>query len=1158
MSSAFLFAQVEDSPGYQRTQLEIQQKCKDGKGSIDIKDGVFEGTCLNGYTPYRYYSKVFKEEFPDLSREEVAKYKDLHQISKDDMESEYAKKLIATGIHPSEKAELSNMSDLMFSTIVKTKYDAHLKGLSYQQDRKKYLETALAEIEKYDGANNSLEAAKLKIEKEIEDADKLIAYHKGENALGPNFSKCPKYSNVELTHTGNNILLLGSENSDEKISIVCEDPKDSEKQFQTNITAIQEYYTKENPNIAEIVWKKIGKEVTFEEDTSQDIARDITPMYKSHFNRRKIAFLSNKFLEGEKVFQENSAALLAFDNKAAKATEKAVKQYSPNFSNTTNIDNSVVNNQNNQLQTEQSAETQHQVKDDAAAKIGFDFAAVALTDQTDPSTTAFVGVNAKNPETQAEAEAEATFREPAQDEKKIEEVKKSSSQIEYEKLYKDGQGQNINLVSKKQLSEWELPQEQEDIFRQKIVDQLPTQETQSTYHHQIPCRATDDGIADFTTRWEDNHLYVLCAKSQNNDELEIDFTEGYLERYREMKASHVETMLRAGKVDYDKEQKKLYAAQRAQKKADKIQKKIAKNCINAEGTIEDRKVVCPKGFTPLHWYNHFLKKSILFGSNSIEDLTAKQIKKLNVVLTPEQLKEIANGFAEIFNEVFSQFNIEPCPNGFTFHNETSQMTVKCGDEEITVPAKLLERYEDLYTAKVKEILEQGKKDKKEGVLQEFVPEVDEVAKSNTEEIVAEFALEKAPVGPLAIPNEENQESELLPSVERQKEILDYMASQLGAGEQGAGTIAETSTAPALTEIAPEELEKLCLDAITELFSGNGEGENALSPEVMQAFLKIQGELTLHRLAWAFVTNAKKDDGKVTEKKLESTILRLLQEKYDSNTGSAEYNEQLKKAREDFDNKQLSRKSLGNVAPYLVDIVAAQKNEDGSNLPYLLDNSDVKMLALLGEKEESALFTKKEEKYKASSILNFAKIINSSYFRHGPNKGLAEGMETNKLAPQEVIDDNIRHLEKRMELLQGQLNEQIAKMPTPSQCSAEALGEAYCPECAGTEGYTIDKLIQFSDKIRDKVYEGVKSNNAEEVYKNLQEGDFWLHIIDRTKQPELPPVGGGDDNGGDTPTLPPTIPPIDSSLPGYNNSSNIDVHINNTIINNQYGIFNKKD
>jgi len=153
-------------------------------------------------------------------------------------------------------------------------------------------------------------------------------------------------------------------------------------------------------------------------------------------------------------------------------------------------------------------------------------------------------------------------------------------------------------------------------------------------------------------------------------------------------------------------------------------------------------------------------------------------------------------------------------------------------------------------------------------------------------------------------------------------------------------------------------------------------KNPNKKELLEKYLRLQSEITLHKLAYAFLKNEPKEGFRV-----ENKILSLLENMKDQREDS-DFN----KIYDDFKdpNNKLSRNALANVLPYLIDILNKQNEEvDPDRREALnLGTSDIRMLSILAEKESvdkygryASLLSSRSDT--DSGILNFIKIINSS-------------------------------------------------------------------------------------------------------------------------------------------------------------------------------------
>lgn len=211
----------------------------------------------------------------------------------------------------------------------------------------------------------------------------------------------------------------------------------------------------------------------------------------------------------------------------------------------------------------------------------------------------------------------------------------------------------------------------------------------------------------------------------------------------------------------------------------------------------------------------------------------------------------------------------------------------------------------------------------------------------------------------------------------------------------------------------------CETAIKTLFADKVTKEDAAD------FLKVQGDITLHRLAWAYLKAQKTDQTEKLEN-VERTILTLLDEKYTSTDPN------FIKARNTFESQPLSRSTLEDIAPYLKDVLSHEFGKESA--PFVLNASDLKMLHSIAKFEKkSAINGKFESRMLAQKspegMLNFVKLINSAY-------------KTNQSPSEEAIgvELQLKGLEKTLAGLQKRLNNFLATLPVPSQCMDEILCE----------------------------------------------------------------------------------------------------------------------
>ena len=106
----------------------------------------------------------------------------------------------------------------------------------------------------------------------------------------------------------------------------------------------------------------------------------------------------------------------------------------------------------------------------------------------------------------------------------------------------------------------------------------------------------------------------------------------------------------------------------------------------------------------------------------------------------------------------------------------------------------------------------------------------------------------------------------------------------------------------------------CLDSLDAIVRGD-----EVKEEKLQDFLKLQSELTLHKLSYALLKNSKKDGFRV-----ENKILNLLEQM----KSEKESDENFKRIYELFENpnNKLSRTALAEVLPYVSNILNEQNKE----------------------------------------------------------------------------------------------------------------------------------------------------------------------------------------------------------------------------------------
>ena len=269
----------------------------------------------------------------------------------------------------------------------------------------------------------------------------------------------------------------------------------------------------------------------------------------------------------------------------------------------------------------------------------------------------------------------------------------------------------------------------------------------------------------------------------------------------------------------------------------------------------------------------------------------------------------------------------------------------------------------------------------------------------------------------------------------------------------------------------------CESALKALFN------DEVSASEAGEFLSLQGELTLHRLAWAYLKAQSLDSNDKTES-IERTIIELLNDKYTNDDPA------FIKAREAFESQPLARSTLADIAPYLQDFFSQTFEEKDKN--YLLNESDLKLLAALSRLErESAANNKYDHRMMKSSspqgLLNFTKLINSSY-KSSLNQSEADLN----------VEVKLRGLEKVLSSMQKRMGILLDKLTVPRECVPEELCESPPPMASlFDQNEDIQKI--FWESLSDKL----ESDNV--LLDKLSYGDMWLKVKDATPIVKKSPI-----------------------------------------------------
>lgn len=252
-----------------------------------------------------------------------------------------------------------------------------------------------------------------------------------------------------------------------------------------------------------------------------------------------------------------------------------------------------------------------------------------------------------------------------------------------------------------------------------------------------------------------------------------------------------------------------------------------------------------------------------------------------------------------------------------------------------------------------------------------------------------------------------------------------------------------------------------------------------SKKAMEAFVKLQRDLTLNRLAWAYLKNLQKLGSPGSDKKVES-IQKVINDLLLQKDLSSKDDPEFKKASAAFHGSQLSRKTLADVFPYLANIFVEQNLYDEKTQPYKLGDADIKMTALLAESEKSDLLLK--NKSKPESVMNLLKMIDSSY-RLG-----IKGEDA--LSTPAQVSKNISLLEEEMKKLQTKINKIVVMISCRDE-KGNAPNEKEIELCSMNEKGELEAINSKIQSIFEKMMEDSSLKGS--AIEKLRYGEFWLKV-----------------------------------------------------------------
>ena len=267
----------------------------------------------------------------------------------------------------------------------------------------------------------------------------------------------------------------------------------------------------------------------------------------------------------------------------------------------------------------------------------------------------------------------------------------------------------------------------------------------------------------------------------------------------------------------------------------------------------------------------------------------------------------------------------------------------------------------------------------------------------------------------------------------------------------------------------------CESALKSLFA------EKISKSQASDFLKVQADITLHRMAWAYLKAQKSDQTDKLEN-VEKTILTLLDEKYTST------DPKFQKARDLFEAQPLSRTALAEIGPHLKEVLSKEFGKESQ--AFILNASDLKLLHAVSKFEKkSAVYGKYDSRMMArkspQGMLNFAKLINSSYKTYSSTTEDALNVEL-----------KLQGLEKIINLLQKRINDFIKVLEIPTQCKENDLCE---------ENGTLAEIFQKNEEIQNIFWESLAEELESDdiLLNNLTYGEIWVRttpsVIPQTQQ-----------------------------------------------------------
>lgn len=269
---------------------------------------------------------------------------------------------------------------------------------------------------------------------------------------------------------------------------------------------------------------------------------------------------------------------------------------------------------------------------------------------------------------------------------------------------------------------------------------------------------------------------------------------------------------------------------------------------------------------------------------------------------------------------------------------------------------------------------------------------------------------------------------------------------------------------ALNDEPAEISTPLITDCIEQLKDFVGNNQNN---ETLKKFLGIQGNLTLHRLAWAQLNQG------LPQKKLEDSIIKLMKEKYGD-----EYKDIAKK----FDKSPArSRNFLAKAIPLVQDILNAQTElAETQKVPFLLNSGDLKMLEIIasfeGERNGQHDARMWSSDSIGNSIINMTTIINSSYIN-----------SNHALKSEEQITSNKNELMTLLPLYEKKLKDQLQNI-VYSACFSQDSGS-----CVENNKKASELVQQDFEVLMGELMDSALQRSDAEIMQSNKYKSYWLNV-----------------------------------------------------------------